>query len=59
MRTIYSPNSNQTYIRIKPNQSVISILERGGLFSKNPPIKNGGSPANETDTTKASPMIDK
>ena len=28
LRTIYSPTSNQTYIRIKPNESVIGILER-------------------------------
>ena len=34
MRTIYSPTSNQTYIRIKPNESVIGILEKGGLFKK-------------------------
>ncbi|TNV79892.1 hypothetical protein FGO68_gene2442 [Halteria grandinella] len=29
LRTIYSPTSNQNYIRIKPEESVIGILERG------------------------------
>jgi hypothetical protein len=26
-RTIYSPNSNQTYIRIKPTESVMTLLQ--------------------------------
>jgi len=33
LRTIYSPTSNQTYIRIKPHQTVVGLLETGRLVS--------------------------
>jgi hypothetical protein len=35
LRTIYSPTSNQTYIRIKPHQTVVGLLETGRLVSAN------------------------
>ena len=32
LRTIYSPASNQSFIRIKPNENVIGIFENSGVF---------------------------